>query len=75
MNGTHRCGDLGQETSKELKHPGKKKSHAVQGYAVRFLKYNNSLVPPVQAEAPLTPERISDSGIVDMSWEDRFTEV
>lgn len=68
---THRCGGLGQEASKKLEHPGK----TVQAYAVRFLKYNNSLVPPVQAEAPLTPERLSDSGIVDMLWEDRFTEV
>ncbi|KAF6177065.1 hypothetical protein GIB67_015940 [Kingdonia uniflora] len=47
---------------------------AVQEYAVRFLKYSSSLGCPVRAEAPLTPERIFDSGIVDMSWEYHFTE-
>ncbi|XP_059594012.1 chromatin modification-related protein EAF1 B [Vitis vinifera] len=65
-----KIGEANMEASKKLEHPGK----TVQAYAVRFLKYNNSLVPPVQAEAPLTPERLSDSGIVDMLWEGRFTE-
>jgi len=28
-----------------------------------------------QAEAPATPDKISDSGTVDMSWEEHLTEV
>ncbi|MCL7026019.1 hypothetical protein MKW94_030186 [Papaver nudicaule] len=46
---------------------------SVQGYAVRFLKYTKSAVDhPAQAEAPLTPDRISDLGI--MEWEDQLSE-
>ncbi|XP_050388260.1 chromatin modification-related protein EAF1 B-like isoform X2 [Argentina anserina] len=46
----------------------------MQRYAVRFLKYNNSLGPQLQAQAPATPERLSDLGITEMSWEDHLTE-
>jgi hypothetical protein len=62
--------------SKELgtEDPRKNPAVAVLGYAVRFLKYNSSL-GPLQAEAPTTPDRISDIGIVGMSWEDHLTEV
>ncbi|KAA8543485.1 hypothetical protein F0562_021020 [Nyssa sinensis] len=65
-----------EETSKELELqcPGKKFALAVQGYAVRFLKYNSSVVPLGQAEAPVTPDRVADLGILEMSWEDHFTE-
>ncbi|KAK9282032.1 hypothetical protein L1049_004944 [Liquidambar formosana] len=65
-----------REMSKELElqYPGKNLSVAVKEYAVRFLKYNSSIVPSVQAEAPGTPDRISDLGIQEMSWEDNFTE-
>ncbi|KAA8550625.1 hypothetical protein F0562_002309 [Nyssa sinensis] len=65
-----------EETSKELELqcPGKKFALAVQGYAVRFLKYNSSLVLLGQAEAPGTPDRVSDLGILETSWEDNFTE-
>ncbi|XP_057473271.1 chromatin modification-related protein EAF1 B-like isoform X1 [Actinidia eriantha] len=65
-----------EEKSKEpeLQCPGKDFSHAVQGYAVRFLKYNTSLVPLGLAEAPATPDRTSDFGTLEMSWEDHFTE-
>ncbi|KAF5934398.1 hypothetical protein HYC85_030569 [Camellia sinensis] len=45
---------------------------AVQGYAVRFLKNNTSLVPLGLAEAPATPDRVSDLGI--LSWKDHLTE-
>ncbi|KAM1234258.1 hypothetical protein ACFX13_003938 [Malus domestica] len=55
----------------EPQHPRKDLSLSVQGYAVRFLKYNNSLGPGLQAP---TPERISDLGITEMSWEDHLTE-
>ncbi|PSS14086.1 Chromatin modification-related protein EAF1 B like [Actinidia chinensis var. chinensis] len=65
-----------EEKSKkpELQCPGKDFSSAVQGYAVRFLKYNTSLVPLGLAEAPATPDRTSDFGTLEMSWEDHFTE-
>ncbi|KAL5794794.1 hypothetical protein ACOSP7_003388 [Xanthoceras sorbifolium] len=46
----------------------------VRGYAVRFLKYSSFPVPPVQAEAPATPDRTSDSGIMEVSWDDHLTE-
>ncbi|KAL5562108.1 hypothetical protein UlMin_031855 [Ulmus minor] len=61
------------EPIKELQHqcPRKNLPHAMQGYAVRFLKFNSSLG---HAEAPPTPERISDWGIQEVSWEDHFTE-
>ncbi|PIA25555.1 hypothetical protein AQUCO_11100017v1 [Aquilegia coerulea] len=52
------------------------KSHwsAVQEYAVRFLKYSRSLNCRILAEAPKTPERSSDLGVVEMLLEDRFSE-
>ncbi|KAL6978793.1 hypothetical protein U1Q18_051064 [Sarracenia purpurea var. burkii] len=64
-----------EETSKELELqcPGKDFPRAVQGYAVRFLKYT-SLVPVGQAEAPAMPDNISDFGKLEMSWEDHLSE-
>lgn len=69
--------DLGQETKKGsgTQYPGKNPAITVLGYAVRFLKYNSSLGPSLHAEAPTMPERISDLGIVETSWEDHLTEV
>lgn len=66
-----------QDPAEELKTqcPGKDVALAVQGYAVGFLKYNSSLGIAVKVEAPATPDRISDLGIQDMSWEDHLTEV
>lgn len=66
-----------QEQVKELEvqYPKKDVALAVQGYAVRFLKYNSSCGLPLKAEAPATPDRISDLGIQDVSWEDHLTEV
>ncbi|XP_002521085.2 chromatin modification-related protein EAF1 B isoform X1 [Ricinus communis] len=65
-----------EETCKELEthNAGKNLARLIQGYAVRFLKCNNSAVPSLQAEAPATPDRIADSGIVGTSWEDHLTE-
>lgn len=65
-----------QDASKDLEQrcPSRDFSHAVQGYAVRFLKYNSSLLPVSLAEAPATPDRVSDFGM-EISWEDHFTEV
>ncbi|XP_012490842.1 chromatin modification-related protein EAF1 B isoform X8 [Gossypium raimondii] len=58
----------------QQEHPGKNNEFAIQAYAVRFLKYNSSPVPTLQAEAPATPDRISDSGITDISWNEHLTE-
>ncbi|KAK6937645.1 hypothetical protein RJ641_031153 [Dillenia turbinata] len=52
--------------------PGKNVS--LRAYAMRFLEYNRSIVPAVNAEAPMTPDRVSDSGILEVSWEDQLTE-
>lgn len=46
----------------------------LQAYAVRFLKHNNSTVIDNRAEVPLTPDRVSDMGILDLSWKDNLTE-
>ncbi|XP_015892402.3 chromatin modification-related protein EAF1 B isoform X2 [Ziziphus jujuba] len=62
------------ESSKKLDPQYPRKILAVQGYAVRFLKYNSSLGRCLQAEAPATPDRVSDLGILDVSWEDNLTE-
>ncbi|KAF3435970.1 hypothetical protein FNV43_RR23062 [Rhamnella rubrinervis] len=58
----------------ELQCPRKNLAVAVQGYAMRFLKYNRSLGHSLQEEAPATPDKIFDSGILEMSWEDHLTE-
>nr|XP_010932960.2 chromatin modification-related protein EAF1 B [Elaeis guineensis] len=48
---------------------------AVKDYAVRFLKYISSTSRyPVLAEAPATPDRLHDTGILEMSWEDQHSE-
>ncbi|KAA3474857.1 chromatin modification-related protein EAF1 B-like isoform X1 [Gossypium australe] len=66
---------LEQDIHKEQQeHPGKNNEFAIRAYAVRFLKYNSSPVPTLQAEAPATPDRISDSGITDISWNEHLTE-
>nr|XP_008372482.2 chromatin modification-related protein EAF1 B-like isoform X1 [Malus domestica]XP_017187926.2 chromatin modification-related protein EAF1 B-like isoform X1 [Malus domestica]XP_028958333.1 chromatin modification-related protein EAF1 B-like isoform X1 [Malus domestica]XP_028958334.1 chromatin modification-related protein EAF1 B-like isoform X1 [Malus domestica] len=69
-------GEPNMEPSKDLEpqHPQKDLALSVREYAVRFLKYNKSLGPDLQAQAPATPERISDLGITEMSWEDHLTE-
>lgn len=41
----------------------------------RFLKYNNSNVLHYQADVQLTLDKVSDSGVLDMSWEDSLTKV
>ncbi|KAI8523225.1 hypothetical protein RHMOL_Rhmol13G0056700 [Rhododendron molle] len=65
-----------QEMSKEveLQCRGIDFTSAVQGYAVRFLRCNNSLILIGLAEASPTPDRVSDLGIKEMSSEDHFTE-
>ncbi|KAJ7961532.1 chromatin modification-related protein EAF1 B-like [Quillaja saponaria] len=68
--------DMIMETSKDLERQSHRKGVplAVHGYALRFLKYNSSHGHISQAEPPTTPDRISDSGTVDISWEEHLTE-
>ncbi|XP_041992761.1 chromatin modification-related protein EAF1 B-like isoform X2 [Salvia splendens] len=62
------------DTSKELEqHRRKNGALSIQAYAVSFLKCDKPDVLYNQAEVPLTPDRISESGI-DLSWEDSLTE-
>ncbi|CAL1412008.1 unnamed protein product [Linum trigynum] len=46
----------------------------IKGYAVRFLKFNSSPVPAIQAEQPTTPDLVSDAGVMEVSWDDHLTE-
>nr|KJB26102.1 hypothetical protein B456_004G226000 [Gossypium raimondii] len=55
-------------------HTGKNNGFAIRAYALRYLKYNSSPVPSLLAEAPATPDRISDLGIMDISWDEHLTE-
>lgn len=65
-----------QETGKELEqHCRKNGALSIRAYAVSFLKCDKPDVFHNQAEVPLTPDRISDSGVLDLSWEDSLTEV
>lgn len=59
----------------QQKHTGKNNGLPIRAYALRYLKYNSSPVPSLLAEAPATPDRISDSGIMDISWDEHLTEV
>ncbi|KAK1351810.1 Helicase/SANT-associated [Heracleum sosnowskyi] len=65
-----------EETNKDqnLKKYGCDFSHVVQGYALRFLEYNTCTVQPADAESPMTPDRISDHGTMDMSCDTHLTE-
>ncbi|KAF4367501.1 hypothetical protein G4B88_003705, partial [Cannabis sativa] len=68
--------DIVEEEFKKLENQCSRKdvSLALQGYAVRFLKYSSSCGLTQKAEAPATPDRVSDLGIQDMCWEDHLTE-
>ncbi|KAL8480769.1 hypothetical protein ACS0TY_027345 [Phlomoides rotata] len=46
----------------------------IQAYAIRFLKHNTSNVVLNKVEVPLTPDRVSDMGVLDLSWEDNLIE-
>ncbi|MFQ6620046.1 hypothetical protein Gotur_000816 [Gossypium turneri] len=63
-----------QDMNEDQQHFGKNSKLAIQAYALRFLKYSSSTVSSPQAEAPATPDRISDSGIIDISWDENLTE-
>lgn len=65
-----------QEPSKELelRHPKIRISTSLKAYAGRFLKCNGSLCPQ-HAEAPKTPDRVSDSWHLEMPPEEKLKEV
>ncbi|XP_078445193.1 chromatin modification-related protein EAF1 A-like isoform X2 [Wolffia australiana] len=46
----------------------------VLDYAVRFLDCNGAGDRQVIAEAPVTPERTGDSGVLGMTWDDQLSE-
>lgn len=65
-----------QDKSQELEQQHQKNGTlSVQAYAVRFLKCNKPNIFFSQAEVPLTPDQLSDSGIMDLPWDDSLTEV
>jgi hypothetical protein len=70
-------GDFGQESSNYLEGQSAKKKLGlkVHSYALRYIMDGRSHGISSQAEAPATPDKISDSGTVDMSWEENLTEV
>ncbi|EOX93924.1 Helicase/SANT-associated, putative isoform 4 [Theobroma cacao] len=70
----NKTAELDMDTNKEQQAPGKNNELAIRAYALRFLKYSSSHVPSLQAEAPATPDRISDLGIMDISWDEHLTE-
>ncbi|XP_051131029.1 chromatin modification-related protein EAF1 B-like isoform X2 [Andrographis paniculata] len=47
--------------------------HSLKAYAIRFLKYNNSIAH-TKAEVLSTPDRSIGVEIPDLSWEDKLTE-
>ncbi|XP_028806296.1 chromatin modification-related protein EAF1 B isoform X2 [Neltuma alba] len=55
-------------------HPRKNLAKKVQAYALRFLKHSKPHETSSLAEAPATPDRISDSGTLGMPWEEHLTE-
>ncbi|GAA0155508.1 chromatin/chromatin-binding, or -regulatory protein [Lithospermum erythrorhizon] len=64
-----------QDSNKDMPLPCYKDSAlTIRQYAVNFLKFNSSCIQPNQAEAPVTPDRNSDLGMVGMSWDDNSTE-
>ncbi|CAK8541399.1 unnamed protein product [Lathyrus sativus] len=64
------------ETNNYLKgqNPRKNVKLKVHSYALRYLIDSRSHGISSQAEAPTTPDKIFDSGTVDMSWEEHLTE-
>ncbi|KAM7270143.1 hypothetical protein ACFE04_029357 [Oxalis oulophora] len=70
-----KAGVEGHEIFKEAKIQGPKNQVlAVQNYAARFLKSNCYHAPCFQAEAPATPDRMSDLGVVENSWNENVIE-
>ncbi|GMI85669.1 hypothetical protein like AT3G24880 [Hibiscus trionum] len=66
--------DCDEDAKEDQQHNGKNNEFAIRDYALRYLKYNSSPVPSLLAEAPTTPDRVSDLGIMDISWDEYLTE-
>lgn len=54
---------------------GKAFANNVLGYALRFLSYNSFCLQHVRAESPVTPDVMSDMGILDIQLEFHLTKV
>ncbi|KAE8685067.1 Helicase/SANT-associated, putative isoform 2 [Hibiscus syriacus] len=66
--------ELEVDAKEGQQHTGKNNEFAIRAYALRYLKYNSSPVPSLLAEAPATPDRVSDLAIMDISWDEYLTE-
>ncbi|CAI8585292.1 unnamed protein product [Vicia faba] len=68
--------EMVQETNNYLKgqNPRKNVKLKIHSYASRYLIDSRSHGISSHAEAPTTPDKIFDSGTVDMSWEEHLTE-
>ncbi|KAK9726544.1 hypothetical protein RND81_05G222400 [Saponaria officinalis] len=64
--------DMDKPSEDVLQSTGRKQDRAVYGYAVRFLQYNCSLKPSV--EAPGVTDIPCDVDLPEIAWQDRFTE-
>ncbi|PWA63092.1 HAS subgroup [Artemisia annua] len=58
----------------ELEAPKKDSMCGLRQYGMRFMEYNSSNAQYSSTQAPMTPDRISDLGSIDISWEDNLTE-
>ncbi|XP_058756978.1 chromatin modification-related protein EAF1 B-like isoform X3 [Vicia villosa] len=68
--------EMVQDTNNYLKgqNPRKNVKLKIHSYALRYLIDSRSHGISSHAEAPTTPDKIFDSGTVDMSWEEHLTE-
>ncbi|KAE8708113.1 Helicase/SANT-associated, putative isoform 2 [Hibiscus syriacus] len=66
--------ELDGDAKEGQQHTEKNNEFAIRGYGLRYLKYNSSSVPSLLAEAPATPDRVSDLAIMDISWDEYLTE-
>ncbi|KAL9252174.1 Chromatin modification-related protein [Drosera capensis] len=62
------------DTDQGVKNPLKKMVPLVQRYAVRFLQYNSSITAMVRAGASETADLEADVSMLDMAWQDHYTE-
>ncbi|KAK9733918.1 hypothetical protein RND81_04G100800 [Saponaria officinalis] len=58
----------------KYKHEAKLGTHAVNGYAVRFLQLNCSVKSPVKVEEPGATDVACDIDLPEVLWLDQFTE-
>ncbi|KAK8521739.1 hypothetical protein V6N12_066325 [Hibiscus sabdariffa] len=66
--------DRDEDAKEDQQHNGKNNEFSIRAYALRYLKYNSSPTPSFLVEAPATPDRVSDLGIMDISWDEYLTE-